>query len=302
MFDDRVIKCENEDAWIEERRHGIGASDAAVILGVSTFSSPYKLWAEKVELVEPADLSDREWIEWGHRLEPVIARAFAERTDREVTMWPQFDIVRHLELGYMSCTPDAIQQPIEGRDGRGLVEIKNVNAFKIEEWEVEPPLQYQVQIQHQMEVTGLTWGTLVVLIGGQKLMWFNVGRNEDFIKAMLKAEAEFWQRVEGEDPPEIDGSKATAATIKALHPDDNGEAIALPADAIAWAERLDEVKDEIKDREEKKRLLESKIKSAIGANTYGRFADGSGFSYKTQKSKEYTVSEGKRRVLRRLKA
>ena len=300
MFDDRVIRCDNEDAWLDERRKGIGASDAAVILGVSPFSSPYKLWAEKVGLVDPPDISDREWIEWGHRLEPIIAEAFADRSGRRVTMWPRFDIAQHAALDWMRCTPDAIQHGGE-KLLNGLVEIKNVNAFKVEEWENEPPLQYQVQIQHQMEVTGATWGTLVVLIGGQKLMWFDVERNERFIAALLAQESIFWGQVQGAEAPDVDGLKATAATLKALHPEDNGETIALPADAITWAERLDELKGELREREEQRRLLENKIKAALGKNTFGQFPDGSGFSYKTQARKGFTVAPGQSRVLRRVK-
>jgi len=301
MFNDREISCETEDAWLAERRNGIGASDAAVILGVSASSSPYQLWAEKVGLVEPADLSDREWIEWGHILEPVIARVFAERTERNVRVWPRHTIVKHSEHEWMRCTPDAMQSPLPGHgcNDYGLVEIKNVTAFKLDEWEAEPPLQYQVQIQHQMEVTGLTWGTLVALIGNNKLMWFDVERNEDFIAAMVARETEFWRLVQEGEAPDIDGSQATAATIRALHPVDSGETIALPADAIAWAERLDELKGEIREREDQRRLLENKIKAALGANTFGQLPDGSGFSYKTQTWKSFTVAAGQSRVLRR---
>lgn len=303
MFGNRVIKCANEDEWLVARRDGIGASDAAVILGVSSFSSPYQLWAEKVELVESADLSDREWIYWGHRFEREIAMGFGERIGRAVDMWPHFHIVRHAELDWMRCTPDAIQGAIEEGDyyGSGLVEIKNVGAHMLAEWQDEPPLLYQVQIQHQMEVTGLTWGTLAAVVGGQRLVWFDVRRNDDFIAAMVNAEAKFWKQVQQQEPPDIDGSKATAETIKKLNPNDSGESIALPVEAITWAERLDELKAEIKKAEEQRRLIENQIKASIGGNTFGVLADGSGFSYKTQARKGFTVEPGQSRVLRRIK-
>ena len=37
----------SREAWLELRRHSIGGSDAAGIVGLSKWASPYSVWAEK---------------------------------------------------------------------------------------------------------------------------------------------------------------------------------------------------------------------------------------------------------------
>ena len=65
--------------WLEHRRHGIGGSDAAVIMGVSPWKSLMDLWLEKTgQYVEDID---SESMYWGRVLEDVIAKEFAIRNN-----------------------------------------------------------------------------------------------------------------------------------------------------------------------------------------------------------------------------
>src|SRR5947207_2817387 len=65
-----------EYAWHEERRGGLGGSDAPVVMGVSLHKTPYMLWAEKRGMVPPAPPNPA--MARGTALEPV-ARAAYER-------------------------------------------------------------------------------------------------------------------------------------------------------------------------------------------------------------------------------
>ena len=42
-----VRSYQTRPEWLRERRHGIGASDAAALYGESPWQSPMSLWAEK---------------------------------------------------------------------------------------------------------------------------------------------------------------------------------------------------------------------------------------------------------------
>lgn len=305
----RMLSIATEDEWLAERAKGIGASDAPIVLGISPYKTPYQLWSEKVGLIEPPDYSDREWIEWGHRLEPIIAKAYAERSGRRIDPWPQFGIVRHKTFDWMACTPDAVQwgQPAgfgTMEPSLGMLQVKAVGGYFAAEWKETPPLHYQVQLQHELEVTDCAWGTLAALIGGQKLLWFDFARNDKFIAAMLEQEAEFWRRVEEEDPPEVDESPETTKILQQLHPQDNGESIALPPAAVVWDEQLDVTKEQLKELDGQKRLLENRLRAAIGDATFGCLPDGSAYSYKTQTAngpaKEASTSTF--RVLRKVNA
>lgn len=37
----------DREKWLEERRKGIGGSDAAALVGMNSYSTPYMVWADK---------------------------------------------------------------------------------------------------------------------------------------------------------------------------------------------------------------------------------------------------------------
>src|SRR5262245_52949583 len=61
-------------AWLEARRKGIGASEIAAVLGISPWESPFSLYWRKVNGWDYEPSSE---MEWGTRLEPVIAEKYA---------------------------------------------------------------------------------------------------------------------------------------------------------------------------------------------------------------------------------
>lgn len=288
----------DRDTWLAERLSGIGGSDSAAILGASKWYSPFRLWSEKVGLVEPEDLSDSEPVEWGNRLEPVIAEAYQERTGRMVELNPPFLITKHPQYDWMRATLDARQFDTER--GPGILQIKTTNEYKGKDWDDEPPLQYQIQLQHEIAVAGEGWGTLCVLIGGQRLRWFDMDRNDKFIAALIEKLKAFWQLVLTKTPPEPDASRATTEALAKLYPSDNGETVLLPAEADDWDAVLQECKAERTKLDAREREAKNKLTAAIGAATFGMLGDGSRYSLKTVERDGYEVKPSTYRTLRRL--
>lgn len=58
--------------WLESRRHSIGGSDVAAILGFSRWSSPFSVWLEKTGAMPDEDASVRQLV--GLLAEPMIAK------------------------------------------------------------------------------------------------------------------------------------------------------------------------------------------------------------------------------------
>jgi putative phage-type endonuclease len=282
---------------------GITATEAAVILGVNPWKTPFALWSEKVGLAEPDDLSNNEAVRWGHRLQgPIIAAYREERPETEVEAVPEWVMERTIERPWMLATLDG-RQYVEGK-GPGVLEIKTAGAQKTADWaDGEIPLVYQIQVQHQLAVTGLDWGTIAVLIGGQKFLWQDVERNQPFIDAMVLREEAFLELIRTETPPEVDGSDATGDALKKLYPEDTGEVIAMPSEATEWDERLVEVKAELKTLEGEKNLLENRLKAALGEAAEGVLANGVAYTWKLQTNRypAKEASEVSFRVLRRKK-
>jgi putative phage-type endonuclease len=288
-------------AWLEARRLGIGASDAAAVLGVSPWKGPLALYAEKLGLVdEDAERAELERMEWGLALEPVIAVRFQRDTGRTIEDPGPYTLWRHRVVKWMLATLDRVQHAPD-KDGPGVLEIKNVGRYNRDEWaDGDPPLHYQVQVQHQLAVTGYTWGSLAVLFGGNEFAWLDLERNDDFIAAMVEREADFWRRVEAHDPPPPDATESCRDVLGKLFPREvGGKVVALPPEAAEW----DRLRIEAMDAEErckKTRLAaENYLKAALGDAEAGILSDGTRYSLKAQTRKAYMVEESTFRVLRR---
>ena len=68
--------------WLELRRNAIGGSDAAAILGLSKWSSPLAVYADKLGLVPERE--DNEAMRQGRDLEEYVASRFTEATGLKV--------------------------------------------------------------------------------------------------------------------------------------------------------------------------------------------------------------------------
>jgi len=282
-------------AWLEERNTGVGASDAPDILLGEAFS----VWAEKTGKAAPDDLDRVEAVRWGNLLEATVCEEYRVRSGRQVKHNAEKKISRHSDLDWMIATLDADQ--CDDVKGPGALEIKTTGYWPGQDWKAGPPLRVQIQLQHQIAVRDLAWGTICVLIAGQKMVPFDMDRNQRFIDAMIRKEAFFWTQVIDKVAPDPDGSIATTDTLKKLYPHDSGAVIALPEDAPRWDDKIVEAKAIIKEWEFIKRKNENKIKHALGDATTGVLPNGDRYTLKEQtvnyKAKE--ASTNSFRVLRR---
>ena len=110
----------------DDRRTFIGGSDAPVILGVSKWKTPFRLWQEKVGLIAPDDLSDNERVHFGTVLEDIVAREFAERTGKKVR--------RVNDRIQKKDEPFLVAQIDRRVVGGGILECKTTDAAMIREW------------------------------------------------------------------------------------------------------------------------------------------------------------------------
>lgn len=290
------------EAWLEARRSGIGASDAAIILGVSRWKSPLQLFAEKAGLADTTE-EEKDYLSWGHRLEPVIASAYEDETGRTTEDPGDFTIQRSADVPFMLATVDRFVVRWDGKpppvEAPGVLELKTANAFRREEWKDEPPLAYQIQLQHQLAVTGYQWGSIAVLIGGQQFLWTDIPRNELFIERLRVAEDRFWQRVLKREPPEPDASVSATKILHALYPREQHDAIDLPIEAVEWDRDRTLAIDIIKTQETVRREAENRIKAALQDHAVGILPSGHRYTWTASTRAGYTVAPTTTRTLRR---
>lgn len=268
------------EAWLAGRNSGVGASESAALFGVSPWETPVSLWAKKTGKL-PATEIDGEWLEWGNLLEEPIARRYESKTGRKVWQGGPFCVAQHPTIACMRATPDRWVIEAPDRDPNGLLQIKNTNAFKGHDWDDGVPDYIEVQVQHEMAVTGRAWASVAVLIGGAEFRYFDVERNPAFIEELEAQCQDFWGYVERDVPPPIDGSVRTLETIKKIHPKDNGKTIALPAEALVWLNAMEMAKADVKLAESAETWAKAKLLAAIGDATFGTLSDGRKLSLKT---------------------
>lgn len=245
------------EEWLAARRRGIGSSDAAAVCGLSPWQSPLAVYLDKIG--ELPDEEPSEVMEWGTRLEPLVADVWSERTGKRVRR--RNAILQHPQYPFMLADVDRF---VVGENA--VLEVKTTSAFGREAWvDGAVPDHYVIQVQHQMAVTGCEKAYLAVLIGGNHLECREVKRDDEVIQRLTDIEAEFWRRVEERRPPDPDGSPADVAAIRRLYPESiEGKTVILPMDARDLLDARRAAKADLDAAEARLRAIDSKLQALVG--------------------------------------
>ena len=241
-----MVETTARDKWLEERRDGIGASEVSTVLGLNPFDTPLQLALRKRG--EIPDKEETEAMRMGHKLEPVVAELYVEETGRETRYPGPYAIQRSPDHPFLHATLDRLvwkvpDHPVDTDCHRtaGDLQIKTVGAHMAHHWEDVVPLGVQAQVQAEMAVAELSWGSVAALIGGQRFLWKDIERNDSFIAVMVEAVQEFWMMVQSGDDPVATGADKEA--LRLLHPQhDPDKTIDLPVEAIALDDELVQAK------------------------------------------------------------
>ena len=286
------------DEWHLARAGGIGGSDAGAVVGCSPYLDALAVWAEKRGLLVPDEPEDRDAVEMGHALEPVVLSRFAAKGPniREAELWVPRLVVVDEKRPWLRCTPDAL---VIDEDGLALVQIKTAAESKRGQ---DTPVHHELQCRHEMAATGIDRCYLVTLYGGRYLEWQLFRRDAAIEQWLLDAEAALWSHVAGgTDLPEAlrYGTLDTrVSTLVKLHPDDDGEIVELPPELVSVSDTLHGVRRQLRELRDTEESLEDQIRVAIGKNAGGMLANGTGtWWWRTIQRKGYTVEPGSYRKL-----
>lgn len=202
----------SREEWLERRRKTIGGSDAAAIVGLSKYSSPFSVWADKTGRLP--DKPDNEAMRQGRDLEEYVAQRFSEATGKRVK--------RCNAMLYNPAYPHShadVDRMIVGENA-GL-ECKTTSTLDLKQFRgVEFPEKYYAQCVHYMAVNGADRWYLAVLVLGKEFHVYCLERDEDEIRALMDAETAFWEQyVETDTPPAPDGAQSTTDALKTIYAD-----------------------------------------------------------------------------------
>lgn len=187
-----------------ERLQGLGGTDVAALVGVSTYRTPIDVYLEKTG---EAPAQEQTWrMRLGQLFEDAIADAYAEKTGRRLQ---RMGVVFHKWHPFLYVHPDrrVVGEP-------GLVECKKT-AWAFGD---EPPVGYRVQAQWQMALNPSRLWVDLASFAGQDIDIHRVERDQDLIDSLIDAAVAFWvDNVQAGVPPQVDGTEAYRDYLASLH-------------------------------------------------------------------------------------
>ena len=219
----------NRDQWLTVRKGGIGSSDAAAAVGLNPYKSQLELWMEKtgrddsLPKTDPNDETSPMY--WGTLLEPIVAAHYTKRTGHKVRRINA--VLQHPKEPWMLANLD---REVIGTADVQVLECKTAGINGARLWKEGVPEYVQLQVMHQLAVTGKQAADVAVLIGGQELQVHRIERDEAMIARLIELERQFWTYVELDQAPPADGSDSADVALRCLYPQDSGQTLDLSQD------------------------------------------------------------------------
>ena len=258
--------------WLEVRKGGIGSSDAAAAVGLSPYKSRLELWLEKTGRAAAND--DHQGMDdprfWGTLLEPYVAVAYQQKTDQKVRKVNA--VLQHPTFPFMLANSD---REVVGNADVQILECKTAGEFGSRLWKDGVPEYVQLQVQHQLAVTGKGAADVAVLLCGQKLEVHRIERDEEVISRLVVLESQFWEYVVTDTPPPADGSESAARALRHLYQgNDTTLDFTGNADLGNTFDALADLDQEIAAKERDAERLKQAIQQAMGDASKAVFANG----------------------------
>lgn len=278
----------DRDTWLAVRQTGIGSSDAAAAVGLNPYKSQLELWMEKTGRLVHAAQSDGQAsadtgessgvsdddnspLFWGTVLEPIVAEHYAKRTGFKVRRVNA--VLQHPEHAWMLANLD---REVVGSDEVQVLECKTAGVNGAKLWKNGIPEYVQLQVMHQLAVTGQQAADVAVLVGGHELRIFRLERDEALIERLIQLEAEFWRHVTEDTPPPADASDSADRALRALFPEDDHEVLDF-SDHTELSEVFDQLqaaRSILDDTKQQEAQLKHQFQQAMGTASEALFPDG----------------------------
>ncbi len=263
-----TINPKDKQAWLELRTQDITSTEIAALFGINPWVTEYELWHRKknnliVEIEENARMK------WGLRLQDAIAAGVAEEQGWNIRRMDEYGRIPELRIG---ASFDFSIERLRPNDPDGLLEIKNVDGLQFKKgWivdgeNIESPPYIELQVQHQLLVSGRAYAYIGALIGGNNLVLIKREPSPKIHDAIKQKAAEFWKSIDENTPPapnfETD-SKFIASLYNYSEP---GKIIDVAGDEtiVKMAEEYKEAGDKIKVLDNMRDEIRAKILTVIG--------------------------------------
>lgn len=198
------------DEWLAARTL-IGGSDAAALVGLNPYKTNIDLWREKTGRQEAPDISNEEFVKFGHEAEPHLREMFALDHPQYQVGYLENNMFFNDKYPYAHASLDGWLTDLDGR--KGVLEIKTTNilqSMQKEKWNDRIPDNYYCQVLWYLMVTEFDF---VVLKARLRSEWqgeirvtirhYTIERSEveEDIEELRKAAEKFWKAVQEDREP-----------------------------------------------------------------------------------------------------
>lgn len=263
--------------WLAIRKQGIGSSDAAAAVCLNPYKSQLELWLEKtgrdasLPKLDPQDEESPAY--WGNILEPIVATHYTRRSGHRVRRINA--VLQHPDpkLPWMLAN---IDREVIGAGDVQILECKTAGINGARLWIEGVPEYVQLQVMHQLAVTGKQAADVAVLLGGQHLEIHRIERDESMIARLIDLERLFWDYVVSDTPPPADGTVSAETALRCLYPEDNGRTLDFSQhmELTTTYLELKAVRQNIAQQETHEAQLKQVLQQAMGDASRAQFAEG----------------------------
>lgn len=207
----KLIRCADNQAWLDARRLGIGGSDVAAIIGVSPWASPSEIWLEKTGRGLADSLDNNPTVQFGNMMEQHIGDWFHD-THPNILVRRLNAICQKLDKPHAQASLD-----FECKDENGvwgILEIKTARSQAM--WNDGVPAYYMTQVQHYMYVTNRPYAWFAVFFRDScQFGAYYVERDDAYIDVIEAAVDKFWEDnvIENVPPEKIVGTTNEAKAL-----------------------------------------------------------------------------------------
>jgi predicted phage-related endonuclease len=201
-------------------------SKVSAILGVSRFTSPYRIWHQMRGNLPPEPAS--EIFALGHDFEPAMASIWRRQNPGWRLSRDEVQIVCPTEKFGFPAAVTLDRRAVRGR-ARRILELKT--ARDLSQWgdhfTDQAPADYVAQVMAQMLFTGYTKHPAHLMVLGPffEAHTYVIEFDAQVAEAIVVRCREFWESLQSGVPPELDDSVPTYETVRELHPDITPESV-----------------------------------------------------------------------------
>lgn len=278
-----IINPTDKNHWLECRTKDITSTEVAALFGLSPYITEFELWHRKKEGVV-AKFEENERMKWGTALQDAIALEVAK--EQRWTIRRMDEYMRDKELRAGSSFDFSIEEVIDADpavvpDCSGLLEIKNVDSLAFRDgWieddagNIEAPLHIEIQVQHQLMVSGRAYAYIGALVGGNKLVLIKREPNPKIFASITAKISAFWKSIASNIPPAANFERDAEFISKLYGYAETGKIVYCGPEMTTMAREYKRLGDIAKDADTARKALKAQMLTAIGD---AEKAEGEGF-------------------------